>query len=182
MFGCKTDVRFHQNFCFQEMIENFEETEERTCVLEITKCSQNIHFIPWDNRKDTFSPTVVANTLLTSHNSIRTDSTSEETFHRVTDHSDSVFFSSTDPSSENFRANGGTEPPDTKENNSITTGVYNSTAFVSDYTTMERFHNITKIQGSYDGSSNSVPLKTGQDYIRQVLSQSNKQQTERSYQ
>ncbi|KAL7838264.1 hypothetical protein AOLI_G00266680 [Acnodon oligacanthus] len=157
--------------------QNLEETEEHLNVVEVKKytcCSSKLTLISQDCKKATLTPVTVAEdtpqfpTLLSTTNSV-----SAEAILTDSNKNDSALVSpiDTNDSSEDTTV----DASNTRAVDCVSTTVAKpAVVFVSDYTTMELFQQISKAgvqdPSSQTGDSDTAPSNSRQDYIRQALS------------
>ncbi|KAB5522351.1 hypothetical protein PHYPO_G00158550 [Pangasianodon hypophthalmus] len=151
---------------------NLEETEEHVSVLEAKKETHSACNVSQDWTKTTCMPNMPPPYPLQGDNeppsspttSTTIDSTPNEAFPIDSNHKGSI----EDPS---MGANNIKDPPSVLGTESVSTAVANPTsAFMSDYTTMELFQQITKAAPPAPSSSGAAPSDPGQEYLRQSLS------------
>ncbi|XP_036436138.1 interleukin-31 receptor subunit alpha isoform X2 [Colossoma macropomum] len=174
--------------------QNLEETEEHVSVVEVKKdacCSSKLAFISQDCKKATLTPVTVAEDTLTPQSPTHlstTDSVSAEAILTDSNKNDSALVPpiNTSDSSEDSTANTMVDTSNTRAIDCVPTTVAKpAVVFVSDYTTMELFQQISKAGDqdppSQTGNSDTVPSNSGQDYIRQALSFAENSQHERCF-
>ncbi|KAF4072925.1 hypothetical protein AMELA_G00253070 [Ameiurus melas] len=152
---------------------NVEETEEHVSVLEAKKETHSACNVSQDWTKATLmpnmSPTPGDNEPPSSPTfSTTIDSTSNEAFPMDSNHEGSI---EVPPEG----ASNITDPPSVLGTETVLTAVTNPTnAFMSDYTTMELFQQITKAAPLASSSSGAASSDPGQEYFQQSLSLSEK--------
>ncbi|XP_076871638.1 interleukin-31 receptor subunit alpha isoform X2 [Brachyhypopomus gauderio] len=168
--------------------QNPEGTEEDLCVVEVKACpATSSSLIPQDFLTATPVPVVVAVETLESSAPTQpgavttvTECTANGAF--LADGQGSTLIQPPDAISRDTAANNTIDSSNKITDNVIT--VKPNVTFVSDYTTMELFQQITKsvVQGptSLAGSIDTLPSNPGQDYIRQALGYTENQQHWRS--
>ncbi|XP_053473779.1 leukemia inhibitory factor receptor isoform X2 [Ictalurus furcatus] len=152
---------------------NLEETEEHVSVLEAKKETHSACNVSQDWTKATLMPNTAPPPVDNEPPSSPTisttiDSTSNEAFPTDSNHKGST----EDPPE---GANNITDPPSVLGTETVSTAVANPTsAFMSDYTTMELFQQITKAAPPAPSSSGAASSDPGQEYLQQSLSLSEK--------
>lgn len=148
---------------------NVEETEEHVSVLETKKetrfaCNVSQNWTKATLMLKTAPPPGDNEPPSSPTRSTAIDSTPNEAFPIDTNHKGSV----EDPPVE---ANNIKDPPSVLGTASVSTAVANPTsAFMSDYTTMELFQQLTKAAPASASSSVAASSEPGQEYLQQSLS------------
>ncbi|XP_047008000.1 leukemia inhibitory factor receptor isoform X3 [Ictalurus punctatus] len=152
---------------------NLEETEEHVSVLKVKKETHSACNVSQDWTKATLMPNTAPPPVDNKPPSAPTisttiDSTSNEAFPTDSNHKGST----EDPPE---GANNITDPHSVLGTETVSTAVANPTsAFMSDYTTMELFQQITKAAPPAPSSSGAASSDPGQEYLQQSLSLSEK--------
>ncbi|XP_017569618.1 leukemia inhibitory factor receptor isoform X1 [Pygocentrus nattereri] len=163
--------------------QNLEETEEHVSVVEFKKyacCSSKLTVISQDCTKANLTPGTVAEDTRTQQSPkllTTTNSVSAEAILTDSNKNDSAPVPpiDTSDSSEDSTVNTTVDASNTRAVDCVSTTVAKpAVVFVSDYTTMELFQQISKAgvqdPSSQIGDSDTAPSNSGQDYIRQALS------------
>ncbi|KAL6463686.1 hypothetical protein MHYP_G00280770 [Metynnis hypsauchen] len=163
--------------------QNLEETEDHVSVVEFKKyacCSSKLTLISQDCKKATLTPVTMAEDTLTPQSPTllsTTNSVSAEAILTDSNKNDSALVPPIDTSDnrEDSTVNTTVDASNTRAVDCVSTTVAKpAVVFVSDYTTMELFQQISKAgvpdSSSQTGDSDTVPSNSGQDYIRQGLS------------
>ncbi|KAI4902514.1 hypothetical protein NFI96_013133 [Prochilodus magdalenae] len=174
--------------------QNLEETEEHVSVVEVkkdTSCSSTLPLFIQGSIKSVLVPVTVAEDNLTPEFSTPVtipDCESAEAVLTDSNETDSapVTLAGTTGCSENSTAHDTVDTSNARAVECVSKTPANPPAFVSDYTTMELFQQISKagVQGpsSQAGNSETAPSSnSGQDYIRQGLSYMENSQHERCF-